>query len=143
MTNEKKTILLSTSFLACVSLVLYLSVFYEDFSRGFASDVNGSVFYCRELQTSGSDDDAIMISLLLLVVPLLIRLFNVLNKVKYWEAVVFVLFSAISLAIVIIGLECGEFFFTAIEVPDMTLITIVVLQLFAFLTLWWNRQINS
>lgn len=92
---------------------------YEGLSPGLAAPTDGAPFFCRELRSSGGEDDALIIVFAVFLVPLGLRVFRFAAPVARVEAIAFWVCGAlVCFALFLAGLDCGSVFYTAFVVPD-------------------------
>lgn len=131
------------SFILLLVTQIYMALSFLSSAKGFATDDGGSVFYCRELMSSGSDDEFIMVVMLLQLIPITVRLARLKQSAENWEMYLFCCTSILSLALILYGLECGSYFFTAFVLREFVLLAILLIYPLAFVTLWMCRKRSS
>ncbi|MGF9563244.1 hypothetical protein [Neorhizobium sp. JUb45] len=110
---------------AIVSLIFCLSAMIAVASAlgfaiysGFFAGSTETLFRCSELFSSGGDDEVAMLFSIVVVPSILWRLFRWNREISNGEVVAFFALSIGALALMVMSLECGEFFFTAFGVGD-------------------------
>ncbi len=126
---------------ALLALLFVIGITYDNFSAGFAAKVSGGIFYCSELQSSGSNDSATVVSFSLFVMPLALRLLRLRRAVAGYEVGLFYGCAGICIiALWAASLDCAEVFYTAFALPDPLLsAAITIVPISAFL-LWRLRS---
>lgn len=132
----------SISFILLLVAQIYMALSFFSSAKGFGTDAGGSVFYCRELMSSGSDDEFIMVVMLLQLIPITVRLARLKRSAKNWEIYLFCCTSILSFALILFGLECGSYFFTAFVLREFVLLAILLIYPLAFMALWMCRKIH-
>lgn len=93
---------------------------------GFTAQTPDGPFFCAKLQSSGSDDDAMMLLYLFFAVPAFIRLIRMRNLVGRVEIVCYL--AAVGLALTALWLaqlDCAEPLFTAFVLRSPALLTAI------------------
>ncbi len=113
---------LNLSYIATQTLLAFTGLTYHSLSPGLALSVSGGAFFCRELLSAGSDDDAMILVFSLFSLPLLLRVFWSRRKVTPFEIIV--LLCCVAAAVVslwVASLDCADVVFTAFVLPDRLL----------------------
>jgi len=108
--------------------------------NGFAARGDGPVFFCDELMNSGSDDNVIMGVMAIQLIPVLVRLFRSKEPAPVWEIYLYCGFSFLSFALILAGLDCGNYFYTAFVLRDVALLTVLLIYPLALIVLWRTRK---
>lgn len=112
-----------------------IGLLWQDLSLGFADGGGG---LCRDLLSSGGDDDAMMLAFSLFALPLLLRLIRLHQFASRWEIILLGLVTLLGLASLWLAtLDCARVFATALGRPDIAL-----LALFLALALAWAMGIR-
>jgi hypothetical protein len=104
--------LLSIFFVVTTSVQVHFAIYFLMLGDGFRAIVDGQVFYCRDLLSSGSDDEVILLLFGLLLISVLLRFIKLGSPVSVPEAVVFVLVWIVGGGFLLFGLECGQLVIT-------------------------------
>lgn len=113
---------ISYAYVASLIVMVVVGLGYDSFSRGLAGRSSNGPFFCKELMSSGSDDDAMLIAFVLFIVPLTIRGLRARRRIACFELVVFSLCAFVScFALWLASLDCASIFYTAFFVPDPAL----------------------
>ena len=104
-------------------------VFYSD---GFYSLVNGALFHCRELMSSGSDDEVTMFVFILQFLSIALRMNNIKKTPSYFEVGLYLFFIIIGILIVVISSDCGSLLTTMVLKRDPYLISFSLAGVVAF-----------
>ncbi|WP_300896320.1 hypothetical protein [Roseovarius sp.] len=95
---------------------------YDSFSPGLAERSSNGPFFCKQLMSSGSDDDALLMAFVLFMVPLTIRTLRARRRIAIFEMAVFSLCAFVScFALWLASLDCASILYTAFFVPDPAL----------------------
>jgi hypothetical protein len=101
--------------LACAG---YIGLNWSSLSPG----LSGGTGLCRELQSSGGDDDTLIFIFSLLLIPALLRLFRWRRDFSRGEVWALTITSALVLmALLLASLDCADIFHTAFLRPDPAL----------------------
>ncbi len=87
-------------------------------SSEFLTDTGGGVFHCKELLSSGGDDELAMAFLSIVIPSILWRAFHWKRPIFVLEIGVFLGVYGVAFAVITMSLDCGDFFFTAFGVGD-------------------------
>ena len=115
---------------SCVTVALLFGImllawnFMQYGSGGLAND---GVFHCRELQSSGSDDEASFLLLLGLILPALLRLSRLQSPLAWWERVAFLVPALAASTFIFLLPDCANWVATASATGDLNLIGILLL----------------
>ncbi len=122
---DKMVALYSIIYISALSFQVLLAITYGSLTLGFASNVEGSAFYCRELFSAGGDDDAVLMVFILQIIPILLRAFSFLREAFRTEVFVSLCSSAIAFLAIWFVPDCGNLFFTAFVLGDVSLLGII------------------
>jgi len=132
--------LLSAAYLASLSIMVVVGLSYEAVSPGLAAPGGEGPFFCRELLSSGGEDDAMIVAFGLFALPLAVRLLRMTRPVAGYEVVLLWLCLAVAgAALTLASLDCASIFYTAFVVPDVWLAAALVAMPAAAATLAWRR----
>lgn len=109
--------LLYLSSLATISVV---GLMFDTLSHGFHA--TGGEFLCRDLKSSGGDDDAVVVMFITLIIPIVIRLMRM--KKSYTRMELLVLLVCLGLSVFglwLAALDCADIWDTAFAIPDYAL----------------------
>ncbi|MCK0143083.1 hypothetical protein [Aliiroseovarius sp. F20344] len=109
--------LLYLSSLATISVV---GLLFDTLSHGFHA--TGGEFLCRDLKSSGGDDDAVVVMFITLIIPIVIRLMRM--KKSYTRMELLVLLVCLGLSVFglwLAALDCADIWDTAFAIPDYAL----------------------
>ena len=113
---------ISFVYLASLVVMIVVGFGYGTLSPGLAARTSGGPFYCKELMSSGSDDDAMIFVFALFIVPLIARVSRLRRGITHIELV---MFSACAFAgcfsLWLASVDCASIFYTAFVVPDFAL----------------------
>ncbi|MGC9370284.1 MAG: hypothetical protein ACP5DX_12150 [Paracoccaceae bacterium] len=110
---------LSVTYVTSLALTIVVGLRYDALSSGLAAPGPQGPFFCKELLSSGSDDDALVAAFGLFAIPLLLRAFRWNRGIAGFEVVAFgVCFGATCFALWLASLDCASIFYTAFVVPD-------------------------
>lgn len=109
---------------------------YPALSTGLATPVIGAPFICSDLRSLGGDDDVVVFSFTLFMLPLFIRIFRIRHKVGRADHITF-WFCVLGVATVVFGAtDCADIFYTAFLLPDAPLALALVSMPVSALALW-------
>ncbi|WP_312531962.1 hypothetical protein [Paracoccus sp. (in: a-proteobacteria)] len=115
-------IILSLTYLVCLMLMIFVGVTYETISTGLASPGPDGPFFCKELLSSGSDDDAMMSAFSVFLLPLALRTVRITRIIAAFEVAVFYCCGAMTfLALGLASMDCASILYTAFILPDLLL----------------------
>ncbi len=132
--------ILSIAYITLLAAVAYIGQHWEVLSPGFTSPTDNGPSFCKELFSSGSDDDAMMGAFMLFVLPLALRLFRLLRPVAKYE--VWLFYICVSLAIfslMLANLDCADIIYTAFGIPDLVLAFVLIAMPLTALLLFYLR----
>lgn len=108
--------------MASLIVMVVVGFGYDSFSPGLAGRSSNGPFFCKQLMSSGSDDDALLMAFVLFMVPLTIRTLRARCRIAIFEMAVFSLCAFVScLALWLASLDCASILYTAFFVPDPAL----------------------
>lgn len=114
-----KTVL-NLLYLASLAAISAVGLMWNTVSHGFHA--TGGEFLCRELKSSGSDDDAMVVMFITLLFPIIIRLIRFKKSYAHMELLVLLLCLGLSvLGLWLAALDCADIWDTAFAVPDYAL----------------------
>ena len=131
MSNSK----LSTIFIMLVGVQIVSAFLFAISSDGFYTISAGNIFKCRELLSSGGDDEVVMLVFVALVFSAILRLVRAGKKSSIGEAFVFFVIFGAGLWIALQGSDCGGFGTTMIERRDPYLLTFSASSLLSAITM--------
>ena len=137
---------LSVLFMGLVGLQVASALGVAVHPDGLYAFSDDGVFRCRELMSSGSDDEVLMIFFVALAPCIVIRLWNISRKPSGVEIGLYVGILALGLLILIapIGLECGDVAATLLHHKSPHPIAFALFTLAALIVLfalrWTGRQ---
>ncbi len=112
----------TTIYLLSLSIMIWVGLAYESLSPGLAFPEPTGPLYCKELFSSGSDDDAMIGAFALFSLPFVLRLFRIRRAVASFEiAVLFFCVALTIFALWLASLDCASIFYTAFVLPDLSL----------------------
>ena len=118
---------LSSLYIIFLCVIVGIGLFYTSVSNGFAAPTGDRPFFCRELKGGGSADEVMLLTLIIFLVPALIRLFRFNRRPGLWEAFVYLSCLLLaSVALLVAGLDCASLIYTAFGVPDLWLATLLI-----------------
>lgn len=112
ISSEEQYRLLSMLFTVSTALQVCFAGYFSTLGNGFSAIGDGHVFRCRELLSSGSDDEVTLMVFVLMLFPAGLRLFRIDLVVSTGEVVLYYFLLAIGLVVVFFGLECGHYWVT-------------------------------
>ncbi len=127
-------------YMVLLAAIAYIGQRWDALSPGFASPTNNGPFFCKELFSSGGDDDAMMGAFMLFVLPLalrLIRLFYPIAKYEVW--LFYICASVASFSLMFASLDCADIFYTAFGIPNLWLAFTLIATPIAALLLFYLR----
>ena len=77
------------AYLSALAIMVIIGWTYDTLSSGLATMSFDGPFFCRNLMSSGGDDDVMVFAFVLFVLPLLIRLTRLKRSVATGEVIVF------------------------------------------------------
>jgi hypothetical protein len=105
---------------------------------GLFNEIDGqSPFHCRDLKSSGSDDETALILLWLLGLSALIRLTMAKRPINRSERLLFGAISAFSGLFLFVLPDCGSLIFTAVHTFDVGLNLTLMLWLVTGVLYFW------
>ncbi|MEQ5872193.1 hypothetical protein J4E08_20195 [Sagittula sp. NFXS13] len=112
--------LLQTAYLFFLTLMCFVGFTYGRYTDGAAARTLDGPYFCNELQSSGSDDTAVIgFAFIFFSLPLLIRLLRFSKGVSKFEIGVLGVSTIVAVgALLLASLDCAEIFYTAFGVPD-------------------------
>ena len=113
-----RSFLFSVTFIVFAIVQVAAAIGFSFYSQGFFSIVEGSLFRCSELLSSGSDDEVMMMLFVALLVSVFVRLLRIKQTVTVVELVLFIVLFLGGIAFVMIGSECGEIGATTLSRMD-------------------------
>lgn len=120
----------SSIFCVSATIAVASSLAFALYSEFLAATPTG-VFRCKELASSGADDELATVYFMLLLPSILIRIVRWTREVAQFEAVLFLASLAGAGACVFLSLDCGNFFFTTLSGPDPYLVSLQFFSLVA------------
>ncbi|MGD9919701.1 MAG: hypothetical protein AB7U46_16975 [Paenirhodobacter sp.] len=127
---------LSFAYIASLIVMVVVGFGYSSLSPGLATRTSSGPFFCNQLMSSGSDDDAMLFAFALFILPLTIRILRAWRRIARVELVVFGLCAFVScVALWLASLDCASIFYTAFIVPDPALAGALVALLLSTVTL--------
>ncbi|WP_157946833.1 hypothetical protein [Thalassobius sp. I31.1] len=100
---------------------------WEYYSPGFAANSSTGAVFCRELLSSGSDDSAMVLMFMIMILPFIFRLARFRYPPKAVETSVFAVCVLLVIgALYLASLDCAQVFYTAFVVPDFMLLAALV-----------------
>lgn len=112
ISSEVQCRLLSILFTVSTALQVFFAGYFSIRGEGFRAIVDGHVFKCRELLSSGNDDEVTLMVFVLMLLPAGLRLFRIDSVVSIGEVVLYNCLLAVGSVAVFIGLECGQYWVT-------------------------------
>ena len=114
-----KTVL-NLLYLASLATISVVGLMWNTVSHGFHA--SGGEFLCRELKSSGGDDDAMVVMFITLIIPMIIRLMRIKKPYARMELLVLLLCLGLSVfGLWLAALDCADILDTAFAVPDYAL----------------------
>jgi hypothetical protein len=122
--------------------MIFVGLNFASLSNGLASNAGAEPFYCRNLKSSGSDDDVMIFAFSVFLVPFLLRLVRIKRWMAKFEAVnYFLCLGLVALALIVASMDCADVFYTAFVVPDLLLsLALISALLSAVLVLLLSRM---
>ncbi|MFZ7090067.1 hypothetical protein [Primorskyibacter sp. 2E233] len=112
----------SLTYAALLFLMAFVGVKIGDLSAGLASPSQGGPFFCRNLLSSGGDDDAMLFAFAVFSIPMVVRVFRFKRRVAGYEIVAFALcVLSTCFSLFLASLDCASIFYTAFSIPDTLL----------------------
>jgi len=132
--------LLCLTYLGSLMAMSVVGLGYAVLSRGLAAPTPQGPFFCRELLSSGSDDDLMVGAFTLFAIPLLYRIARWNRDVSVRETIVFgICLATTGLALWLASLDCASLVYTAFWVPDLFLATAILALPISAGALAWLR----
>ncbi|MCU1126875.1 hypothetical protein JAK51_11675 [Stenotrophomonas maltophilia] len=79
-------------------------------------------FFCKELLSSGGDDDVMIMAFIVFALPLVLRVIRLLCRVGVYEVWLFYICVAfVGFSLMLASLDCADVFYTAFVLPDPAL----------------------
>ena len=128
-------IFINLLYISALTAVVILSIFYVDISNGLAVKSGEGRFYCRELVSSGRDDDFLTVFGVFFGIPLLIRTFRVTRATGLVDTMAISTTSFVFWAILLSIPDCGDVIYTMFVIGDLALVSILVLNIIAIVSL--------
>lgn len=124
-TMQRNTLI--AAYMACLTIMVTIGMAYGVLSPGLAAPGGDGPFFCRNLLSSGGDDDAMMLAFALFALPLALRLVRLNRRIAGYEVLLFwICFAASGAALLLASLDCASIFYTAFVVPDVVLAAALV-----------------
>lgn len=125
------------AYIAALAMMAFVGLAYEDLSSGLAFPDADGPFFCRDLFSSGGDDDAMIGSFGIFLAPLALRLLRLNRAVARYEIVLFwICAGLVCLSLMLASTDCASIFYTAFVLPDPLLAgALIALPLAAFLVM--------
>ncbi len=141
----RNTIICSALYLFCLGSMIFVGLNYEAMTDGLAGNVDGIPFYCRELMSSGGDDDVMIGTFGIFVFPFALRLFLIWRDFTRFEMVIyFIALGLVVFALILSSLDCADIFYTVFFVPDFMLAWAIISTVFSLcLVLEMSRMRGS
>ncbi len=118
----------SLGFIFFLGVTIVTGWYFPSWSDGLASFEAGGAFYCRELMSSGGDDDSQLGVSILFLLPLIFRSLQASTSPTQFEVVVVAASYLLFWVWVTLGLECGEVFYTTFVLLDPALLMLFLAQ---------------
>ena len=138
-----KNSFLSVLYIMMLSAQIFLGVNYEKFSVGLFADTGGEPFSCRELLSSGSDDDLVFAFSIILIVSIVYRVLRFPFRASRIELAVLIGSQMLLGLAISVGTECGQILYTAFLVGDRFLIGLLLLVIGSIVTLIFSHRTNG
>ena len=104
---------ISCTYIASLIVMVVVGFGYDSFSPGLAERSSNGPFFCKQLMSSGSDDDALLMAFVLFMVPLTIRTLRARRRIAIFEMAVFSLCAFVScFALWLASLDCASILYT-------------------------------
>lgn len=114
--------LLSAAYVALLSIMVVVGLNYEAVSPGLAAPGGDGPLFCRQLLSSGGDDEVMITAFGLFFLPLALRLVRMNRPVAGYEVVLlWVCLGVAGAALMLASLDCASILYTAFGVPDLWL----------------------
>ena len=130
------------AYLLAVSILIW-SGFYFASSEGFVAAGEPPLFLCRQLLSSGGDDEIVTVVLALYAIPLAIRVFRYRQKISGFETSIFVLITALCFVFVTMAPECGSWATTLFQRKNPALWVVTVFWLISVLAFLFQKRENG
>ena len=128
----RKIIIFSALYLLCLGSMIFVGLYYEVLSGGLAANNGGITFRCRDLMSSGGEDDVMIFSFVIFVVPFVMRLFLILRDFTRFEVATYsIALGLVVFALLLASMDCAEIFYTAFLVPDFLLAWAIISAVFS------------
>ena len=135
---QRTVLLFSSLYLAALCVMIFVGHNFETLSAGLAAPTGNAPFYCRELLSSGGDDDVMIASFVLFWIPLFFRLIKFRRRPSRFELLIFSLcFCLVSIALWVATLDCANIFYTAFVIFDPYLASALIAFLMSALCFGW------
>lgn len=109
-------------YLMSLAWAVSIGLTFEELSRGLATKTESGPFFCRDLLSSGGDDNAVIFSFVLCAVPLALRLIRLTKPVWPGERIVLaVVVTTVSSLLFLANLDCASIAYTIFVVPNVLL----------------------
>ena len=123
------------AYLGGLATLVLVGLSFENLSSGLANSSSDGPFFCRTLESSGGDDDAVVFVFVLFALPFLARLCRLKHKAGKSEII---LFSScillVCVALTLGSIDCASIIYTAFIVPDIMLaVALLAMPLCAWL----------
>lgn len=136
---------ISVAYLIAIGVQIISAFWFALFSDGLYAMSKGGLFHCKELLSSGRDDELMLVVFILMAVPAIVRAFRFNYYVNAVETLIFFIITAVCVWILSTGMDCGEFSTTLIEAQPLSLLVFSISGLstvIAMLCLLWQRDIK-
>lgn len=131
----------SVAYAILLAAMVYIGQRWGTLSPGFASPTESGPFFCKELFSSGGDDDAMMGAFTLFVLPLALRLGRLFRPIAKYEVWLFYVCACLVIfSLILASLDCADIFYTAFVIPDPVLAFALIVMPIAALLLFYLRR---
>jgi hypothetical protein len=128
----RKMIIFSVLYLLCLGSMIFVGLYYEALSDGLSANAGGIPLRCRELMSSGGQDDVMIFSFAIFVVPFVLRLLLILRDFTRFEMATYsIALGLVAFALLLASMDCAEIFYTAFFVPDLLLAWAIISAVFS------------
>ena len=129
------------AYLLALSLLIW-SGFYFASSEGFVAAGKPPLFLCRQLLSSGGDDETVTVVLALYAIPLAIRIFCYQRKISNLETSIFLLVTFLCFVFVTMAPECGSLIATLFQRQNPALWAMTILWALSGVLFFLRRRQN-
>ncbi|SMX27026.1 hypothetical protein TRP8649_01128 [Pelagimonas phthalicica] len=106
----------NAALLGCILVMVLIGWNFGDLAPGLMAKGADGPIYCRELKSSGADDDALIFAFTLFSVPGALRLARLHRKPNGVERLVLVAcILSVCVALYLVPLDCGEIVFSTVH----------------------------